>query len=219
LFFVCYAVLAFFSGLPLFLSVSVFCLFCGVFICSVRFTSADESVIPSRPRRSTRHRRFSPVQTIPGRKEKRLSFASAMLPFAIPALALAFTGFETSASSSSDFPFPPPGLISEADWQDHFYFQSSFSHTSLYDTDAYMPEYTFSQEGLLIPSPQSPVPSPHIPPFPLGGFLSDFDAVKQPSVAPLGTHSATGLVDLLSALVPLVFIIPALVYRKKKPPV
>jgi hypothetical protein len=217
LFLACYTVLAFFSGFPLFLSMPVLGIFCGVLIFSMRFTPVGEKVFPNRSNRlsGTGHRRFFPVQII-SRKENGLSFAWVMLPFAVPALALAFTVFETSVSSSSGFPFPPPGLISEADWQDHFYFQSSFSDTSLYDADANMSEYEFSQDGLLSPTPHSPLPTPHIPPFPLGGFLSDFDAgTKQPKpVAPLGSHSAAGLVDILSALVPLAFIIPALIYRR-----
>jgi hypothetical protein len=214
----CYGALAFFSSFPLFLSVSVLFLFCGIFICSLRFTSVDEKVFPSRPNRYTGHMRFSPVRIL-SRKDYGLSFAWFMLPFAVPALALAFTGFETSASSSSDFPFPPPGLISESDWQDHFYFQSNFSGTSLYETDANMPEYIFSQDGLLTPDPNYQLPTTNyqmpLPPFPLGGFLSDFDAAKRPNpVAPFGTHA--GLVDLLSALVPLAFIIPALIYRRSR---
>jgi hypothetical protein len=164
------------------------------------------------------HRRFSPVQII-RRKEQGLSFAWAMLPFAVPALVLAFTGFETSAPSSSGFPFPPPGLISEADWQEHFYFQSNFSATSLYDADTDMSEYEFSQDGLLAPTTNYQQPTTNslpVPPFPLGGFLRDFDAAKQPNpVTSLGTRSTTGLADLLFTLVPLAFIIPVLVYRRK----
>jgi Ca2+/Na+ antiporter len=214
LFLACYAVLVLFSGFPLFLSVSVFCLFCGVLIFSLRFTPVGEKVFPGRQDRGTGHRRFSPVQIL-SRKEHGLSFAWIMLPFAVPALVLAFTGFETASSSSSGFPFPPPGLISEADWQDHFYFQSNFSHTSLYETDARMPEYVFSQDGLLTPDPQPPVPVPHItvPPFPLGGFLSDFDTA---TLHQSSSRNGFAVYEFLCALVPLAFIIPAMVHRRKK---
>ena len=216
LFLVCYAVLAFFSGLPFFLPLLVLFLFCGVLFCSIRLVSDTvfDSVFANRPvNRQEGHRRFSPVQII-SRNEYSFSFAWVMLPFIVPAFILALTGFETS-SISSDFPFPPPDSVCEADWQNHFYYQSNFSNRTLNEAESeiYMSEYIFSQDGLLAPVPvEAEVLSGNaFHPFPLDDFLSTYQAVNLRSKTGQNNFASY---EILCVLVPMLFVIPALVRRR-----
>jgi len=219
LFLACCCLLAFFSDLSLGFALSAVGLFCGIFFIFLRLVSVSgkpETWKISFQGRETGYRRFKPVQIMGGR-ESGFRFPFAIFPFAVMAFVPAFFDIDTSVSSPANL--LPPNPVTGAEWQDHFYFQTGFSTRSLYDGayDTYMLEYTLSQDGLIIPVPDNGGTEPAklaAPPFPLGDFLHDLE--KYHRTVNAASRRGGAVPELLYAIVPLFFIVPAFVRRRKE---
>jgi hypothetical protein len=183
-------------------------------------------------------RRFNPVEII-SRKDISGGIFPVMLPFAVMAIALAFAGFVSPlppsppAADVSPPPFmaPPsipqlavplrPGAITEADFQEHYLFQSAFSFRALGKTyeDGLPPviaAYELSSNGLLNPLSPGVDEEPEFPDFPLGDFLRGLNSSIPRTV---NVEDRVNSIGLLLVPMPMLFIIPALIlflYGRKK---
>jgi len=192
-----------------------------------------------------RSRRFTPVEIISRRNIENNSFFPVMLPFAAMALALAFAGFIMPRPPSSQsqvnksppsfmappfmappfmappFMAPPAGLVTEADFQEHYLFQSSFSLRALgknYEDNGAQPviaAYGLSSNGLLVPIAPGIDEEIQIPDFPLSDLLHGL-STPPPRVVDEGNRGNSPTVNLLFALLPVLFILPAFIYGRRK---
>jgi len=153
-----------------------------------------------------------------------------MLPFAVMAIALAFADFAGPQPPSlpvmnvSPTPFMalPPDAITEADFQEHFLFQSAFSFRALgiaYEAGAppVISSYKLSSNGLLDPAVPDIDEELQVPDFPLRDLLL---GISQDDVSPHPADEGNrgNSAAWLFAPLPMLFILPALVYSgiKKK---
>ena len=215
---ICCCFLGFLSGLPPVFTLPLLAFFCGLLIFSLRraYISAaanNSGVWGMFQRRVPGRRRFSPVPIL-SRRSPPFAFAWAMLPFAAAALVLACVGIAGSVTRPTAFSLlPPAGAVTEADYYAHYRFQTSFSFRSLYETVSLYERpghdgvavYEIAPDGLLLQhDPVEAEFSPEsIPSFPLGDLLLFLDTPQQ-----------GGADTLLPVLLPLCFIIPALVYGR-----
>jgi len=263
----CYGFFSFFSGLPVLLAFFVLAAFCCLLPSAIRSGGGAMAggamnggassggkifrkiTVKKMPARS---RRFIPVEIISRRSNENYSFFPVMLPFAVMALALAFAGYARQQPPSlpvmniSPLPFtaqpamaPPPGAVTEADFQEHFLFQSSFSLRALGKINEgggrpVIAAYGLSSSGLLEPQP-SPQPSAQerrkgsplepapaiadgelrIPDFPLGDLLRGLNS-SPPPAPDTEDRGNSPAVNLLFALLPMAFILPSFIYGIKK---
>jgi len=254
-FIVCYGCFSFFSGLPVLFTFLVLASFCCVLALSIRSGGGKLSVKFTVNRWYPRRRRFTPVEII-SRDTESGSFFPVMLPFAVMALALAFAGFAgphtlTHGVKMSPAPFMPPpsivlppGTVTEADFQEHYIFQSAFSLRALGNNNENGGEppviagYELSSNGLLNPSAPGVEEELPIPDFPLGDLLRGIgpdssrakdggnqgnSALAAPQPGPKGVEASYrrdavrgSPLDLFLALPPMIFILPALLYSIKK---
>jgi hypothetical protein len=212
---ICYVILAAFSGLHPVFTLLVFVFFCAVLTFSLRAAyraaiAHDDGMIWGMffRRRNTEHRRFSPVPIL-RRRSFTFAFSWAMLPFAVIALVLACVNFVMAPSQPSVFPpLPSAAAVTEADYNSHYRFQSTFSRRTLHaPVEDGMAEYALAADGLLGQTGEfPPTASPSAPPpFPLGDLVQYLDTPGQGR----GT-----VYILLFTLLPLFFIFPILFYGR-----
>jgi len=226
-FIACYVFFSFFWGLPVLFAFFVLASFCCALVVSLKMGGGNLSIKFSVNRRSLQRRRFTPVEII-SRNTISYSFFPVMLPFAVMAialaLALAFAGFARpqppslpvmNVSPLQAAPLPA-GAITEADFQEHFLFQSSFSFRALGKTYEagelpVIAGYELSSNGLLIPSAPDIIEEElQIPDFPLGDLLWGISSDASPRVVDEGKRDNS--YDWLFAPLPMIFILPAFVY-------
>jgi hypothetical protein len=242
----CYGLFSFFSGLPVLFTFFVLAAFCCLLLVSISSSGGKLSTPFTVNKWHPRRRRFTPVEII-SRKTVSAGFFLVMLPFAVMAMALVFADLVRPQPPSSPVmnvsppPFmapplmaPPEGAITEADFQEHYLFQTAFSLRSLgktYEAGGFPPAiagYELSSNGLLEPqpspqgegSPLEPVAPGideeiQIPDFPLSDFLRGLNSAP-PRAADTGNHGNSAPLDWLFALLPFIFILPAFIYRRKK---
>ena len=240
---VCYGFFSFFSGIPVLFVSLVLASFCCLLLVSIRFGGAGGaingaihggkgSMTFNVSRWYPKRRRFNPVEII-SRRTISASFFPVMLPFAVMAIALTFSGFANPRSSSplphefniSPPPFTalPPGAITEADFREHYLFQSAFSLRALgqpYEAGGPPPviaAYELSSGGLLAPVAPGVDEEPEIPDFPLGELLRGLNSASSRAVV-IEDHGKP--LGWLFAPLPFIFILPAIIYamifRKKE---
>jgi len=232
----CYGFFSFFSGLPVLFTFFVLAAFCCLLLAAIRSGGGainggviygGKITVKKMPARS---RRFMPVEIISRRGAENYSFFPVMLPSAVMALALAFAGFARPQPpslpvmniSTPQSMAPPAGVVTEADFQEHYLFQTSFSSRALgkNNEDAGLPPviagYGLSSNGLLEPVAQAVDVELQIPVFPLGDLLRGLNSSPPPVVDEGNRDNSPH--DLLFALLPLPFILPAFIYsiRKKR---
>jgi len=216
----CYGFFSFFSGLPVLFAFLVLASFCCVFAVSVRSGGGGKSPINFSLKKRYQYRhRFIPVEII-SRKTVSSGFFPVMLPFAAMALALAFTGFarpQPPPSPVVNISPLPPGAVTEADFQEHYLFQSAFSFRALGKTyEAGRPAiagYGLSSNGLLEPVTPGINEELQIPDFPLSDLLRGLGS-DLPRVADVLTPGNS--TDRLFASLPLIFILPAFIFYNIK---
>jgi len=195
----------------------------------------------TRHKRTPKNRRFVPVEIL-NRGNVIYKISPVMLPFAAAALVLALVGFAkppplpspvTGAPSAKLSPLPA-GAVSEADFKEHFFFQYTFSFIALgkpYEAAGGLPAgnlptgkllsgnlpaiagYDLSSNGLLVPAvPGIDNEPPQIPDFPLGDLLR---ALSSPPPRAPARRGNSAHVDLILALPPLLFILPAFISRAR----
>jgi hypothetical protein len=238
----CYGFFSFFSGLPVLYVFFVLAAFCCVLTVSIRLgggamnggkISKKFTVKKINPR----SRRFNPVEIISRNTAANWGFFPVMLPFAAMALALGFAGMArpqplSSPAGAPPFMSPPfmsppfmaplpEGLITESDFQEHYLFQSAFSLRALgkNNEDSGKPviaAYELSSNGLLDPVAPGIDVELQIPEFPLGDLLRGLNSAPPPRVADVEDRGNSATLDLLLSLLPVPFILPALIYGIKK---
>lgn len=217
---VCYVFFSFFSGLPVFFAFIVLASFCCLLLVSIKSGGGKLSINFSVNTRYTR--RFTPVDII-RRNTASWGFFPVMLPFAVMAIALALVGFampQPPSSPAANISPLPVGSITEADFQQHFLFQSAFSFRALgktYETGALPPViagYQLSSNGLLDPSPPDIEEELSVPDFPLGDLLLGISPDDSPA-APNERNNGNSAGWLFAPL-PMLFILPAFVYNVRK---
>jgi hypothetical protein len=226
----CYATIAYLSGFPLIYPALAFVLFCGVFVLSLWAVSVGGAKAATHgtgfagirlglftKQQNPGHKRFSPILMLK-RRTINYAFAWAMLPFAVIALVLVFLFIPPSAPADLSW-LPPADTVTEADYYNHIFFQSTFSLRPLHearllhesdpfqaDRQLYANVYEFAPDGLpgRIDSFE-PSTLGDIPPFPLGDLVQFLDTP--------GTivHRAFTMPWLLSVLLPLLFILSAFI--------
>jgi len=216
-FIACYGFFSFFWGLPVLFAFFVLASFCCLLLVSVR-SGGLPIKLTVKKMYQPRHR-FIPVEII-SRKTVSSGFFPVMLPFAAMALALAFTGFarpQPPPSPMVNVSLPPPGAVTEADFQEHYLFQSAFSFRALGEThEAGRPAiagYGLSSNGLLDPVAPGIDEELQIPDFPLSDLLHGLSSVP-PRVADEINHGNS--TDRLFALLPVIFILPAFIFYSIK---
>jgi hypothetical protein len=221
----CYGCFSFFSGLPVHFVFIVLAFFCCALFVSVKAGGGKISTFKIN-KLYPRRRRFNPVEII-SRNTVSYGFFPVMLPFAVMALALALAGFARPDTVSASATVPaayvsplPAGAITEADFEEHFIFRSTFSLRALGKKDqagGVLAGYELSSNGLLDPVAPEVDQELQIPEFPLGDLLRGISPVSARAVKP-EEHGNSAAIDLLLALPPVLFILPAFYYsiRKKK---
>ena len=166
------------------------------------------------------HRRFSPVSIV-GPRAVSVIFAWAMLPFAVLALALAFTSIAQPHPPPAGGSFlPSAAAVTREDFQNHVLFQSTFSvrplGTSWDSAVSGMSVYRLTPDGLPELSgndddgTRSLFPQGDIPAFPLGGLARELDRVSGRAEQDEPARPTT---PPILALLPLLFIVPCLIVR------
>ena len=229
---VCYGFFSFFSGLPVLFTFFVLAAFCCVLAVSISSSGGKLSTPFTVNKWYPRRRRFNPVEII-SRKTISYGFFPVMLPFAVMAiaLALAFAFTDHVRPQPPSAPVvnvsPPPFIpqfesaITEADFQEHYLFQSAFSLRSLgktYEAGGLPPViagYELSSNGLLDPVAPGIDEEIQIPDFPLGDFLRGLNS-GIPRAADTGTRGNAPALGWLFAPLPMLFILPAFIYSIKK---
>ena len=211
---ICYVTLAFFSSLPSVFTLLVLVFFGGILAFSLWSTlPAGIRALEGwyGRRRYSEHQRFSPVLILKP-YSFNFAFSWAMLPFAAVSLALTCAGIIFSLSTDSTvFPvLPSVGAVTEADYNAHYRFQSTFSQRSLHEAEASdgMGVYEFAPDGLpdQISGGDKKEASPAgAPPFPLNDFMGHLS---------VSGHSRAAAYELLSVLLPLFFIFPILFHGR-----
>jgi hypothetical protein len=215
----CYLFLAFFSGTlltagfsPLF-TLLVLVFFYGILAFSLWAASSSGSRILDNwyiRQRNLQYQRFSPVLIL---KPRSFSFAFswAMLPFAVISFVLTCVGIFSFSSTATFSTLPSVGAVTEADYDAHYRFQSTFSQRSLHTDRTHdmseasdnMGLYEIAPDGLpdkIFNSNEKETPLSGVPPFPLG------DLPGQMSIS----ERSTAAYEWLSVLLPLFFILPIL---------
>ena len=224
-FIVCYTLAACFSGLPLLVILLVTSVFCCIFILSFRHKTQTRfiRILPIR-RTALNHRYFSPVAILKPRTAD-FSFAPAMIPFAAAAIVLSFTDVSPIQSLPADLAFlNSPETVTEADYYNHVYFQSTFSLRSLNDGAinqvSGMPAYELAPDGLPVQVPGSFTRTiDDAPPFRLAPLLRELNAAGSSDSSRSGNSGLqNGYAEQNPSLfhwlilIPWLFIIPAVVY-------
>jgi len=226
----CYGFFSFFSGLPVLYTFSVLAAFCCLLLVSIKsggINGGKISIKVTAKKMYARSRRFTPVEIL-SRNTVSYSFFPVMLPFAAMALALAFAGLamprppsSLSQSHMANISPLPVGVVTEADFQEHYLFQSAFSLRALgkdYEDNRAPPviaAYGLSSNGLLEPIAPGIDEELQIPDFPLGDLLRGLSS-PPPRVVDDGDRGNSPTVNLLFALLPVLFIVPAFIYSRKK---
>jgi hypothetical protein len=218
---ICYGFIAFFSDLSPLFAALVFGFFGGILWFSV-WSAAGDGVAGTAWNdflsRQRGHQRFVPVPILSPRISNR-RFAWVMLPFAAMAFALAFADITTPVPAQAAFSFlPPPDAVTEEDYRRHYQFQSTFSLRTLHEpfADGGMALYEFSPDGLLaqmvngdsfIQKGFAAAPFPeNAPVFPLTELLACLNTAE---------YGSRTVYALLTPLIPLFIIFPALVRKQK----
>ena len=166
------------------------------------------------------HRLFRPVLIVK-RRFPDFSFSVYMLPFVIAVLIAAFFSHQTGAGklSANNFIFSGK-TITEAEYYDHLFFQSSFSQRSMDRDSLVYPAYSMGDDGLLSPSSQEKnalnFKIGDFPPFPLKDLMNFIDYYSQSAPAGIAGRGSQVNKDR-PLLILLVFLIPCLFIRKKTP--
>jgi hypothetical protein len=211
----CYGVFSFFCGLPVHFAFLVLVSFICVLAFSISRGRDKISIRLNANRWYPQRGRFIPVEIIRSKTSNQVFF-TMMLPFAIMAIALASAGFARPRTAPSPVVISPlpPWVITEADFREHFLFQSAFSFRALgktYNANGSFPviaDYELSSNGLLDPGAPVVYEELQIPDFPLGDLLLGLGSGSQ-SALERGNRGNLAFVDLLSALLPMLFILPA----------
>jgi hypothetical protein len=172
---------------------------------------------------SQKHRRFVPVQMIRPKADSA-SFAFAMIPFTAAALALAIAVAAAPRLPEADLPsLFSEGIVTEADFYRHYNFQSAFSYRSLHNLDAqmgdgspFMSAFALDADGLPIEIPGGEEPGNRLIDAEIMQAGFSFFPPGKSLWKPAAFSRGTLFPALLSAALPLFFIIPALVSRKRK---
>jgi len=227
----CYIFFSFFWGLPVHFAFCILASFCCTLAVSLLSGGGKLSIKFNINKSYRSRRRFTPVEII-SRTTVSYGFFPVMLPFAVMALALAFTGFagpQPTSSRAADISPLPAGAITEADFQEHYLFQTSFSFRALGKTydDGELPliaGYGLSSDGLLVPgmgitalTDDSEVPFPD---FPLGDLLRGIRPDDSPFAADAEKRGNSSAVDWMFASLPMIFILPSfllMVRRDRRP--
>jgi hypothetical protein len=208
-----YGAAAFFSEIPLLLSLGVFAAHSALFLLSLRARSLQGE--------SQDHIRFAPVP-IMKQAAGIFGFSRLMLPFAAASLLAALlTPLMPGAGSSgiSSLGGDRGRVISEAEYRFHAEYQQSFSYRSLGSPGlgAYA-EYIQRDDGLIYPASGSSFSSTEaadIPPFPLKDLMDFLASGSSPSsgrgAGAAGTAPFIGFGDLFPGLLLLFFIVPGFI--------
>jgi len=234
---VCYGFFSFFSGLPVPFVFLVLAVFCCLLLVTVRqgggavnggINSGKRSIKFPAKKTYSRNRRFIPVEIISRRNTENYGFFTVMLPFTVMALALAFAGFAMPKPPSlpvvnvspQTFLAMPEVMITEADFQEHYLFQTAFSFRALGKTDEAgeapvgeapaIAGYELSSDGLLTPGAPSVGGEIQIPDFPLRDFLKRISSDPSPRVA--DEVKRDNSYDWLFTPLPMIFILPAFIH-------
>jgi len=224
----CYVFFSFFCGLPVLFAFFVLASFCCLLLVSLKAGGNKLSIKFGVHKRSLQRRRFTPVEII-SRNTVSYSFFPVMLPFAVMAIALTFAGFAMPPPSAPVMNVSPliasqlpAGAITEADFQEHYLFQSVFSFRALGKTYEagelpVIAGYELSSNGLLDPAAPYIDEELQIPDFPLGDLLRGISSDDSPRVVDEGKRGSS--YDWLFAPLPMIFILPAFIYSiwKKRP--
>jgi hypothetical protein len=218
----CYVFSSFFSGLPVHFAFFVLAAFCCALAVSLKAGGKKISIKFNMDIKPPQRRRFTPVEIISRRNTVSYGFFPVMLPFAVMALALAFVVFARPQPLSPPVvnvsPLPP-NAITEADFQEHFLFQSAFSFRALGKTYEagelpVIAGYGLSSNGLLEPSAPVIDDELQIPDFPLGDLLRGISSDDSPRVTDEGNRNNSA--GWLFAPLPMIFILPAFIYNVRK---
>jgi hypothetical protein len=217
-----YWILAISSGLPAGFISLAFAMFCCMLVISFLYNSSKLLIRFPVKQFYKRQKRFNPVQILDN-GTVTYSYSLVMIPFAIIALVFMFTGFAMPVTKAENIHPLPSGIITEADYNNHVFFQSTFSLRVLGRPDTLqgvMPViagYELGHDGL--PSPvtgnmDNKLSQHNIPDFHLAALLGDLELQSQTAENEKKQASFV-LHDLFSALLPLFFIFPAFMYWKK----
>jgi hypothetical protein len=206
------------SGLPLPLAGMICAVYAGTGLWSIRIFALP---------RVNGHVPFVPVPIL--RLSRGAGFtamgkaAGPMLPFALAALTAALVGplFSGAAGGSPAAPmaFSGAALIGEAEYRAHAAFQSSFSRRPLggegrdAPPETFFPSFERDPDGLISPVAPQPALAVDFPPFPLKALMDFIRSGEGNAAAPGGFIPA-----LLAALIPLLFVIPAFLPRRRAGP-
>jgi len=233
----CYGFFSFFCGLPVLFVLFVLAMFCCALALSLKagrgaknggakngaMNGGKISIKFKVNKINTRHRRFIPVEIMSRRKIESNSFFPVMLPFAVMAIALAFAGFampQPPSLPAVNISPLPQGAVTEADFQEHFLFQSAFSFRALGKTYEagevpVIASYELSSNGLLSPAAPAVNEEPQIPDFPLSDLLRGISS-DDVSPHPVDVENRGNSIDWLFAPLPMIFILPAVVNSGRK---
>ena len=159
-------------------------------------------------------RRFNPVLIIK-RSFPEFSFLFCLLPFSAAVLIAVFSTPYVSGAYISDRKFDT--IIYEQDYYAHLFYQTTFSTRQLGTSFASYSDYFYAEDGLPTQNNSQDIyPDIEIgdfPPFPLKNLMAFFIDVNNGERVN-NTGSTPGIVENLSLLVLLIFILPLFLVKR-----
>jgi len=213
-----YGLISFFSGLSLFFTLPAFI----ISIAIIMLSSSKKNTVKTRPYNTHGHKRFIPV-TIIKQTPFNYNFSIVMLPLALAAIAFSFSAFFNFGSKNIAWEMPSFDLsVTETDFINHYFFQSTFSQRPLYATRGQedynfglITDYKFDSDGLYLEAiTREKILTDFTPAFPLEDLLEDLSS-QDGSLNKADTNSGI-ITDLLIAFVPWLFIILGFFNKRKK---
>jgi hypothetical protein len=205
-----FAVIVIFSQLKISFVLAAFALCLAVFFLSfILLSNVNE-----------KRRRFSPIMIIK-RRSPDLSFSYYMLPFAAAAFLTVYLAPMYSGGYVSGEEFTQ--IIEEDDYYEHLTFQAAFSVRQLgspwmtSSADSY-PGFTAAGDGLPYPAERSEnftLNKNDFPPFPLANLMEFFKNVNSGEKPDNGSFTKNQIMEELSLLVLLLFIVPVFFIKRK----
>jgi len=203
LFAAAFSILIIFSPLKLIFLIAVTAASFAVFFFSLKIVSFS----------GVEHRRFNPL-SIKRKRFPEFVFPMYILPFVAGAFIIMFFLPFMSGSYNSGRKFDVN--LSEQDYYEHLTYQATFSTRQLSTSSAAFPAFSFDADGLVSmnkTNANQSVKMSDFPAFPLKHLMEFFNNVNNGDIVNSGKNTG-GIKENLSLLTLLLFLLPALIFRK-----
>jgi hypothetical protein len=158
------------------------------------------------------HKRFTPIKII-NKHNFDFAFSIYMLPFAVSSIMALLLSLWFAGSAKTESPIKR--IIHEHEYREHIDFQTAFSTSPLWDTQADYSDYFFDKDGLVAEKPVNNMENiRNYPPFPLAPLMNYMENLNNTGV--IKVNNNFNLNELLSLLLISLIIAAGFLLKGKK---